>query len=334
MRRLIFATQKLDSRDPILAATVPKVRALAERVDELVVICDSAEPGIEPENVRVREFGGGSQAGRGARFAGALLRELRPRPIGVVAHMIPLYVVVAAPIVRPLRIPLLLWYTHWKGHRLVRIAERLATGVISVDRRSFPLASSKLRPLGHGIDLSEFDCSDARAGGGPLRVLALGRYSRTKGLETIVRGAALAGDVELRFHGAAVGVADEEHKRALAALARELGVVAEIGGPVPRSAIPALFAESDVLVNSTPAGSADKVVFEAAAGCLAVVASNPVFEELLPPELRFEQGDPASLAAVLRSLDRRRRPELRAQVLERHSVEHWADAVLATLAES
>jgi hypothetical protein len=32
-RRLIFATQKLDSRDPILAATVAQVRALAARVD-------------------------------------------------------------------------------------------------------------------------------------------------------------------------------------------------------------------------------------------------------------------------------------------------------------
>ena len=41
MRKLIFATQKLDSRDPILAATVQKVHALAARVDELVVLCDS-----------------------------------------------------------------------------------------------------------------------------------------------------------------------------------------------------------------------------------------------------------------------------------------------------
>jgi glycosyltransferase involved in cell wall biosynthesis len=335
MRKLIFATQKLDSHDPILAATVAKVRALAERVDELVVICDSAEPGIEPANVQVREFRSRTQAQRGARFATALVQELRPRPIGVVAHMIPLYVVVAAPIVRPLRIPLLLWYTHWKAHPLVRVAERLATGVISVDRRSFPLSSSKLRPLGHGIDLSEFSCADTRSNDtGPLRAVALGRYSSTKGLETLVRGAALAGNVEVRFHGAVGGPADEEHKRALEALARELGVEAQVGGPLPRSEIPALLAESDVLVNNTPAGSADKVVFEAAASCLPVVASNPVFDDLLPPELRFERDSPESLAAVLRTLDRRRRPELRRQVVERHSVEHWADAVLATLAES
>jgi glycosyltransferase involved in cell wall biosynthesis len=334
MRRLVFATQKLDSRDPVLAATVPKVRALAERVDELVVLCDRAEPGVAPANVRVHEFGGRAQAERGARFAAALARELRPRPIGVVAHMIPLYVVVAAPIVRPLRIPLLLWYTHWKGHWLVRVAERLATGVLSVDRRSFPLESSKLRALGHGIDLSEFACSAERSGDGPVRAIALGRYSRTKGLETIVRGAALAGNVELRFHGSTSGADDDAYRRSLAEIARELGVPAQIDGPVPRSEIPGLLAESDVLVSNTPPGSADKVVFEAAASCLPVIASNPVFEELLPSELMFRHDDPDDLARALGSLDRRRRPELRQRVLERHSVEHWADAVLATLAAS
>ena len=334
MRRLIFATQRLDSRDPILAATVAKVRALAERVDELVVICDSAEPGIEPPNARVHEFRSTTQVQRGARFAAALTREMRPRPIGVVAHMIPLYVVLAAPIVRPFRVPLLLWYTHWKSHPLVHVAERLATAVISVDRRSFPFATPKLRPLGHGIDLSEFDCRDARNGEGPLRALALGRYSSTKGLETIVRGVALAGNAELRVHGATGGPADEEHKRDLESLVRDLGLTARIAGPVPRLEVPRLLAESDVLVNNTPAGSADKVVFEAAASCVAVAVSNPVFDDLVPPELRFGSDDPAGLADVLRSLDRRRRPELRERVLERHSVEHWADAVLATLAES
>ena len=128
MRKLIFATQKLDPDDPVLAATVPMVRALAARVDELVVLCDSAVPAAVPANARVREFGARTQAERGARFTAALARELRPRPIGVVAHMVPLYAVLAAPLVRPLRIPLVLWYTHWKSHAVVRAAEKVSHG--------------------------------------------------------------------------------------------------------------------------------------------------------------------------------------------------------------
>src|SRR5512146_1236526 len=161
MRRLVFATQRLDAADPVLAATVPMVRALAERVDELVVLCDSAVPADVPPNTHVHEFGAATQIGRGARFARALSRELRPRPLGVVAHMVPLYAVLASPLVRPRRIPLVLWYTHWKAHAVVRAAEKLCTAVVSVDARSFPLRSAKVYGIGHGIDVGEFTCSEA-----------------------------------------------------------------------------------------------------------------------------------------------------------------------------
>ncbi len=327
MRRLVFATQKLDPDDPVLAATVPMVRALAERVDELVVLCDTAAPGAAPANVRVHEFGAPTQFQRGVRFERALARELHARPLGVVAHMVPLYAVLAAPLVRPRRIPLVLWYTHWKAHAVVRAAEKLCTAIVSVDERSFPLRSRKVYGIGHGIDVDEFVCTETPTGE-QLRVLVLGRYSPAKGLETILRGAALAGaHVEARGSDATF----EEYKRSLAGLARDLGVDAELDGPVPRADVRVLFARSHVLVNNMRAGAPDKVVYEAAASCVPVLASNPVFDDLLPDELRFERNDPESLAARLRSLDRRRRPELRGLVAANHSVGHWADALLATV---
>jgi glycosyltransferase involved in cell wall biosynthesis len=328
MRRLVFATQKLDPGDPILAATVPMVRALAERVDELVVLCDAAVPGVVPSNVVVHTFGAPTQLQRGAKFVAALASELRPRPLGVVAHMVPLYAVLAAPLARPLGIPLVLWYTHWKGHAVVRAAEKLSTTVVSVDRRSFPLDSRKVRAIGHGIDVAEFPCAEPAPPSETLRALVLGRYSPAKGLETIVRAAALAG-VRVELHGSDAGF--EEYKRGLEQLAREAGADVELGGPVARADIPGLFARSDVLINNMRAGAPDKVVYEAAASCLPVLASNPVFDDLLPDELRFDRDDPAMLAEKLRTLDRRRRPELREVVVARHAIDHWADAVLATV---
>jgi glycosyltransferase involved in cell wall biosynthesis len=322
MRRLIFATQKLDPEDPVLAATVPMVRALAARVDELVVLCDSAVASAVPANARVREFGARTQAERGARFTAALARELRPRPIGVVAHMVPLYAVLAAPLVRPLRISLVLWYTHWKGHAVVRAAEKVCTAIASVDERSFPLPSRKVHAIGHGIDLDEFTCTEA-PGGEQLRALVLGRYSPAKGIETILRAAELAG-AHVEAHGSDASF--EAYKRGLAG-------TAELGGPVPRSEVPALFARSHVLINNMRAGAPDKVVYEAAASCLPVLASNPVFDDLLPPELRFDRDDPEGLAERLRTLDRRRRPELRELVAHNHSVAHWADGLLATVVD-
>jgi len=331
MRTLVFATQKLDPGDPVLAATVPMAHALAARVDELVVLCDSAVPDAVPANARVHEFGAATQAQRGAKFTAALAGELRPKPIGVVAHMVPLYAVLAAPLVRPLQIPLVLWYTHWKGHSVVRAAEKVCTAVVTVDPRSFPLDSAKVRGIGHGIDLAEFPCTDAPGGDGPLRALVLGRYSPAKGLAVVLRGAALASGVRLEAHGSTGDGEYDDHKLGLERIAAELGLDAELAGPVPRAEIPGLFARSHVLVNNMRAGAPDKVVYEAAASCLPVLASNPVFDDLLPDGLRFDRDDPESLADRLRSLDRRRRPELREIVAERHSVEHWADGVLATV---
>jgi glycosyltransferase involved in cell wall biosynthesis len=316
--KLIFCTQKLDPSDPVLAATVPMVRALADRVDELVVLCDSA---TVDAGARVREFGAPTQVQRGARFTRVLARELRGAD-GVVAHMVPLYAVLAAPLVRPRRLPLVLWYTHWKGHAVVRAAEKVCTAIVSVDERSFPLPSRKVHALGHAIDLGEFSCSDAPEP--PVRALVLGRYSPAKGLETILQAARAAG-VHLEAHGS--DATFEEYKRALQQEFPE----AELGGPVPRAQVPDLFARSHVLINNMRAGAPDKVVYEAAASCLPVLASNPVFDDLLPPELRFAQDDADDLAEKLRALDPRRRPELREVVARRHSVEHWADGLLATV---
>ena len=321
MRKLIFCTQRLDADDPVLAATVPMVRALAARVDELVVLCDTARTHVA-DNVRVHEFGAPNQVLRGAKFTAALARELRQRPDGVVAHMVPLYAVLAAPLVRPLGIPLVLWYTHWKGHAVVRAAGKVCTAVASVDERSFPFPSKKVRALGHGIDAGEFFCTEQPEL--PLRALVLGRYSPAKGLETILEAARSAG-VHVEAHGS--DETFEAYKRSL----QERYPEADLRGPVPRAEVPELFARSHVLVNNMRAGAPDKVVYEAAASCLPVLASNPVFDGLLPEELRFATDDVDELTAKLRTLDPRRRPELRDVVARRHSVEHWADGLLATV---
>jgi glycosyltransferase involved in cell wall biosynthesis len=320
VRKLIFCTQRLDAADPVLAATVPMARALAARVDELVVLCDAA-PTPVAANVRVHEFGAPTQVQRGARFIAALARELRGCD-GVVAHMVPLYAVLAAPLVRPRGVPLVLWYTHWKGHAVVRAAEKVCTAVVSVDARSFPLRAAKVHGIGHGIDVSEFVCSEAPPP--PVRALVLGRYSPAKGLEVVLEAARRAG-VQVEAHGSDETV--EQYKRELQRRFPE----AQLDGPVPRAQIPELFARHHVLINNMRAGAPDKVVYEAAASCLPVLASNPVFDDLLPEELRFVRDDVDGLAEKLRTLDVRRRPELRGVVGERHSVEHWADALLATV---
>jgi glycosyltransferase involved in cell wall biosynthesis len=338
--RILFITQQVDPGHPALAATVPKIRALAARVDEVVVLADRAVPGTLPGNCRVRTFGARRRAGRGLRFETALAHELLRRPRAIVAHMCPIYAVLAAPLARPLGVRILLWYTHWQASRTLQVAERASSRVISVDRRSFPLDSAKVVPIGHGIDLAEFACRP-EPGNGDLRAVALGRYSRAKGLETVVRAARLAVDegldLRLELHGPALNPVEREHRVELERLVAELdlGKRVRLGHAVLRGEVPDVLARADVLVNNMRAGAPDKIVYEAAASCVPVVASNPVFDDLLEEGFRFDREVPEELAARLRELaaltpDERARVghALRERVAERHSVESWADRVV------
>jgi glycosyltransferase involved in cell wall biosynthesis len=339
--RLVFVTQQVDPGHPALAATVPMLRALADRVDEVVVLADRALPGVLSDNCRVRPFAARSRAGRGIRFESALAVELarRPRPAALVAHICPIYAVLAAPVARPLGTKVLLWYTHWSVSRTLWAAERVSNVVLTVDRRTFPLESPKVRAIGHGIDLSEFTCADGPAAHDDLRALALGRYSQAKGPEVVLRAVRLAldGGLDLRLevYGPALNPEERAHRTELERLVEELdlGRRVRLGHAVLRSEVPGLLARADVLVNNMRAGATDKVVYEACASCIPAIASNPAFDSLLPDEFRFEREDPRALADRLLAMaardDRRELGRaLRERVAAEHSVEHWADAVV------
>src|SRR4029079_7636959 len=106
----------------------------------------------------------------------------------------------------------------------------------------------------------------------------------------------------------------------------------DIAGPVPRHAVPSLYADVDALVNDMREGAADKVVYEAAATCLPVIASNSAFDTLLPERLRCDHGSPETLAVaisfVLEAARQALGRTLRGTVTREHSVDVLADRVV------
>ena len=353
--RLVLVTQTLDAEHPVLAQTLDVVHALAARSDELVVLCASAGSNVElPPNVRVRVFGRPTRLGRGFQFARSLAAELRrrPRPDAVLAHMVPLFLVLAAPLAKPFGVRLMLWYTHWHAGRTLRLATRLADVVLSVDRRSFPLESPKVHGIGHAIDVSLFTpAAQPRDAGGPLRLLALGRTARWKGYDTMLAAVeqAAAGEVDATLEIRGPQLTDDEraHREELEAAVAASGVLRDrvrIEPPVPRADLPALIAGMDALVSATqPRASEtlDKVVYEAAACGILVLASNAALDEFLgglPVMLRFPPRDAgqlaervAGLAAAGPEARAEAGAELRRRVVAGHSLESWADAVAAAV---
>jgi glycosyltransferase involved in cell wall biosynthesis len=257
--------------------------------------------------------------------------------------MCPIYAVLAAPLARPLGVRVLLWYAQWHRTRTLDLAARLSTAVVSVDRSTIPIASSRAVGIGHGIDMSLFTCGSGTGTVAPFEVVALGRYAESKGLEAIVRAIAIArargADVLLTCHGTATGASDEETRAGLERLVGELGLgeAVTLGGPIARSEVPALLARSSALVNNTRSGAPDKVVFEACASCLPVLLSSPPLRSLvdgLGATLFFPTDDAERLGdalAALATTDPAARVAIGIRLRERvhatHSTDSWADAI-------
>jgi glycosyltransferase involved in cell wall biosynthesis len=332
MRRLVFVTQRIDPDHPVLGAAIPKIRALAERVDDVVVLALAAVPGALPENCRVRTFGAPTQLLRGVRYELVVAPELLRRPAALLAHMSPIYAILAAPLARPLGVRVLLWYVQVRTNPKLERSLRAVDMVLTADARSFPGGGGKIRPVGHGIDVSRFGCAET-PGRGRLRLLALGRYSVVKKYPTLLR-ALRDVDAELVVHGSCETQADHRHRRELGRIVTEMKLTDRVflRDAVTPAEVPALLADADALVSATR-GGADKVVYEACASCRPALAAAPAFADLLPPELRFERSD--ELVDRLRSLSALAVSEraslgrtLRERIEREHSVEHWADRVL------
>ena len=97
--------------------------------------------------------------------------------------MSPIFALLAAPLTKPLRVPLLLWFTQQAAGPSLQAAVRVVDRVLTVDERTVPLRSPKVRAIGHGIDVAALPCVAERRP--PLRrLLGLGRYAPVKGWET------------------------------------------------------------------------------------------------------------------------------------------------------
>jgi len=328
--KIVFVTQAADPAHPVLGATLAKIRALAARTDEVVVIADAVDAGALPENCSVRTFAASAQAARGARYLAALAPELREDSVAVVAHMSPIFALLAAPLTKPLGVPLLLWFTQQGSGRSLRVAERVVDRILTVDERTVPLASAKVRAIGHGIDVGAIPCVPERRP--PLRrLLGLGRCAPVNGWETVLRALTELPDATFSLHGPVLTAADRAELPRLESLAAALGVADRVtfGGEVPYAGVPQLLGLADAVVNATRGNAADKVVYEAAAACLPVFAASPVFDSLLPDELRFRCDDPSSLAERIDGYRGGAGKKLRERVEAEHSAGHWAECVLA-----
>jgi glycosyltransferase involved in cell wall biosynthesis len=353
--KILFITQHLDEDSDVLGITAPWLRALAQRVTTVHALALSVGQVSLPGNVAVHSLGkerGAGKIGQFVRFQRTLAGLAGRHEVDAIfVHMVPQYAILAAPLARLSGIPIVLWYAHGSVSGRLRLAHRLVQRVVTASPESFRLPSKKVVVTGHGVDTSLFDQPPlpASTAGAPTscRVIAVGRISRIKDHETLVRALALLRQRDsgvawrVVIAGAPLYADDHVYLRELRDLARQLGVaeIVEFAGSIPNRALPPAYGAADVAVSTSRTGSVDKVVLEAMACRRPVVTCNEAFLPIfggLGTALTFPAGDAGALADRLHALHERPRAEqaelgeaLRAIVVRDHSLQRWADRIVA-----
>lgn len=307
--RLLIITQKVDRNDDLLGFFHTWLVELAARVSHLTVICLFEGEHDLPKNVTVYSLGkehGVSRSTYLQKFF-SLIWRLRDSYDTVFVHMNPIYLVLAGWLWRLMGKRIALWYVHGHNDAKLRIGASFTHIIFTATPQSFPFTSSKLRCVGHGIDVRRFGDRDRNHGEG-FRLLHAGRLGPSKHIMEVVAAFEIiavsepratitfVGDTSSPVDAAYVdGVKERIH-------AHGLSEAVLFVGSVPNKDMPETYRCFDALMHLSSTGGLDKVVIES--WCSGVPAFTdqqafvPFFGEYAE---RFvaPSGDVASLAALI-----------------------------------
>ena len=338
MNHLLLFNLATDADDPILGFTTEWINRLAAHVDHIDVITMRAGRIAVAANVSVYSVGkekGYSEARRAAEFYRILIKLIdKRRYTACFAHMMPLFAVLGAPLLRLRGIPITLWYTHRQNSSILQLAEKVSWRVVTAADDSFPFKTSKLRVIGHGIDTDFFAPAPDAPPPTEFLVAHVARLMPIKHQESLIRAAAAVPEMQVVFVGDVPPQTDATYKTQLEVLAANLGVSDRIvfAGAQNANGVRDWLRRSSAAVNLSPPGLFDKGALESMAVGLPTVVSSTAFQPVLRGQMPFlsiptpdNHGALAlRLAALMRKSPDERRlmgAELRARVIEAHNLD-------------
>ncbi len=302
--RLLIITQKIDKDDSYFGFFHQWLKYFSLFCEHVTVLSLEVKNYDLPENVTVISMG--KEDGRSVfkyiyRYYSTVLGKRNSYDM-VFAHMSPWYAILGGPFFKLFKKKLALWYVHRHVDLKLKVAHWFTDIVFTATKESFGIKSKKIKYLGQAVVVEDFDNPNAHVDDtdGPLKIIAVGRITRIKGLDTLIKTAELLKNkkvlIKVDIVGEAVTPDDIVHKKELLDLVKEkeLEDVINFVGSVSHKDLPNWYKKNDISINLCPTGGMDKVVLEAMAASLPTIVSNKAFREHFGPfvdRLLFIEND-------------------------------------------
>lgn len=350
--RLLLFNLATDADDTVLGFTTRWISELAKRMESIDVITMRAGRLEVPDNVRVHSVGkekGYGEPRRAVEFYRHLYRVLREsRPDACFSHMIPLFTVMAAPVLKIRRIPIVTWYAHPKLTTMLRLAHHFSDRMVTSLPTAYPYRRDKLVVIGQGIDTDLFSPNGSEPDYPPM-ILCVGRISPVKNHRTLLEAVALLRDdsaqpFQVVIIGDPVVPGDVAYLAEMKRLVQDLAlddIVRFIPG-MPAKDLPKWYRRCLVHVNMTPSGFGDKVVLEAMSCGRVSLAANSGFLETTGEysglSVYDDHRDLCSKLSIILNTPAEARRQIesfgRDQVMRMHSVNTIPSRLLKTFDDS
>lgn len=338
--------------DSVLGFTMSWIRALAKRCDTVHVITMKQGRLELPDNVKVYSVGkekGYSEFRRAIEFYRCLIQILANNQIDACfAHMIPVFAVMGAPLLKIKGIPIILWIAHGHTPLMLKLAEKLVNKIVTATPESCRLKSDKIQVIGHGIDIALFYHGSRKLSSSKqIDLLFVGRISPVKKIEVLLDMLAMLieRNRELAFSLKIVGSAPDEkakkYEKYLRDKVQELGIEQAVvfAGSVVHKEVVDFYRKARFVLNPSQTGSLDKTLLEGICAGAIPITSNIAYKDrlsLINPILYTDENTPQAFCnrvEEILKLENFEIDEITAKcqewVLQNHSLDSLADKLMS-----
>lgn len=265
--------------DPLLAHQVTVVQELAIFYDKVFVITGTYDGEKISDKISVKCTNW--EQGEHFRNLWKLYTTfflLLPKTLGATYffHMADLQAAFLSPILTLLRIKNFLWYAHKHYSKYLRWSNFWLTGIITSTSGSCPITSTKVFPIGQGIDVDMFR---THVGTNLASGIHIGRLDQSKNYETIIDAfisiSNNSQDMNLVLYGEPSRAESFEYVDFLKRkYSSEIAIgLVEFAGAIDKICVPFALDESDFFIHAYQ-GSLDKSLIEATLSEIPVITLN------------------------------------------------------------